>query len=54
MKKDSKICAVSDSAEVGSLSANALARCSRCGATSSDPSALCDPVQVSGEGQIGG
>lgn len=52
-REHAKICAITDSAEIGTLSVNALAKCSRCGAASNDPSSLCDPVQLPEAGQLG-
>jgi hypothetical protein len=51
--KSEKICNITDRAKIRTLSANALVSCSICGAMSSDPANVCDPVQYPEAGILG-
>ena len=46
MKRDAKVCAVTDPSLLGKLTKDAEVTCARCGAKAHDSRSLCDPVPI--------
>ena len=53
-KLNQMICTLGDEAQVSALADHASVACKRCGAKAHAPANLCDPVQISSTGKLGG